>query len=308
MEEAMEHILKNNKSLTIYIHIGKHKSGSTALQIWGDENRDLLLENGILFPEASFSMTSREFGLSVGHDFISKYVKKNKWNLFLKEIKEEINKKNTNCSKILLSHENILDPSSLKNSIKELKKQNDNITPTPSIKFIIIDRDNNAWKNSLYKEILSNGFGFETHEREKAIAPFLEKEEEVTHEIISFFGRESLTYLYFDDIKENITFHILNAIGVEIESSPPKKVNSSIPDEAIFFYRYMNNAISSESPREIGIIQRALRHAEIPVDVWKKIEENIKIQEVEMPKKTKKTLKNRIKRKISKIFNKKIDS
>src|SRR3989339_890168 len=84
---------------TLYLHIGHHKTGSTALQVFFMSNSDLLLSKGISYPMTGILEPSGHYYLAIGtipaaksHYTIDRYI-------------PELEKETLNCPNIIISSE-----------------------------------------------------------------------------------------------------------------------------------------------------------------------------------------------------------
>lgn len=144
----------------VVIHIGFRKTGTTYIQRSLDLNRDLLLSDGVLFPDAGLDRTDSRGGrpgACAGHlGFIelvrSREQQRNLW----QEVRREAGGHNVRA--ILISAENFLHEYSPTN----LGKLREAFAGFKSISFIVSLRRPDRWIESLYKELVCGGWRGET--------------------------------------------------------------------------------------------------------------------------------------------------
>ena len=86
----------------IYLHIGRHKTGTTQIQRWLMKNREELKKNGYYYPETGMSPTSGQGGLPWSIRFRGDHA-----SLF-RQLKEEVIE--CGCDNIIISSEAFLEP------------------------------------------------------------------------------------------------------------------------------------------------------------------------------------------------------
>lgn len=92
-------------NVKIILHLGSHKTGTTAVQRYCEVNREALVEQGILFPETGyFSSSMNAFTATPGHQGILNAAV-NEDDVFFEELYREI--ENSTCSSVFISCENM---------------------------------------------------------------------------------------------------------------------------------------------------------------------------------------------------------
>lgn len=213
------------EKVILHIHIGFHKTGSTALQFLLHENRNLLVDKGILFPKTGFSkwLTRKGFATS-GHNMIVSDA-----NNFFRGVINEMyyyNKSGVDIKNVLISAENLIHPFSCKGFYRLLyelnkKKYGDLFS---SIRFVVTTREAKSLYESHLKEQFSN-------ESPKLILPpriFFERKSKTIEKLKNIVPSDQLYILAPGDIFEKIDSYLnLNGYLKSISSNSDVKSYSS---------------------------------------------------------------------------------
>jgi hypothetical protein len=127
---------------TLYIHIGSHKTGTSALQAFFRDNRKILAKNGVLYPKTGLAGSA--------HGLLANSLKKtnriiNRDKLY-SDLKTEIKK--SKLKTVLISSECYMegvDPNALKQRLND-----DNVR----VNVIVYLRRQDSWAQSIYNEII----------------------------------------------------------------------------------------------------------------------------------------------------------
>ena len=106
-ESELPNKVRFNKgsNIKIILHLGSHKTGTTAVQRYCEVNREALVEQGILFPETGyFSSSTNAFTATPGHQGILNAAVKED-DVFFEELYREIEV--SKCSSVFISCENM---------------------------------------------------------------------------------------------------------------------------------------------------------------------------------------------------------
>lgn len=144
------------QDIDLVIHIGFRKTGTTYIQSAFDQNRNLLLREGILFPNTGLDRTESRGGrpgACAGHlGFISLVRNREKqWGLW-KDVLREIGKHKVNT--IFISAENFLH----EYQTIDLQELRQTFSGFRQIRFIVSVRRPDNWIESLYKELVCGGW------------------------------------------------------------------------------------------------------------------------------------------------------
>jgi glycosyltransferase involved in cell wall biosynthesis len=148
----------------VVLHIGYPKTGTSALQNWMEENRLLLLRQGIWYPVVGSSWGDglRE-NRTAGHSTLLRLLsKKTTKNQILRAISSEIESLGSHVHTVFISSESVLSPHLWKNKNGRfrrhlLEKIQQNLG-SAQIDVLVVARSPLAWAKKYYKEIVSNPF------------------------------------------------------------------------------------------------------------------------------------------------------
>lgn len=142
----------------LVIHVGYHKTGTTSLQYYMDEDRERLFENNIYFPKIGLVVSNNKKGEACsGHDEVVRRCNDNKFiDLFKKEL-ESLESKDGTAFNLFLSAENLIPFYSSHVIKKFLNSKLLEVVNPQEILILISTRDVQELFDSHYNEILSNG-------------------------------------------------------------------------------------------------------------------------------------------------------
>jgi hypothetical protein len=225
--------LELNQEITVYLHIGRHKTGTTSLQNFFGLNKTILANVGILYPS-----TGQDKFYMFHHDLFRDIVEKG---LIVDEklkfeLIEEIIK--SNCKKILISTEILSRPSMSKNELLLVK----NIFKNFNLKLIVYLRRQDDFLESTYANririgILSSPTGIMDIDPILNYSDFIEKYADI-------FGSENIIVQSYDKAREvGIYQDFMNLIGIHnlVNFAIPKRVNERYPWRFLSILRYANN-------------------------------------------------------------------
>jgi hypothetical protein len=226
----------------LYIHIGTHKTGSTALQVFFQINRHLLKENGVLYPgihENHFPLTK---------ELCDPQIDVLKEGTVTNQVFSEIYTAIGNVHSILLSSESFIagGRSLICRLVETLKRYNINIPVT----VIVYCRPQTEYLESAYRQLVNSKNGRES----KTFANFLQPKTlqksfdyyNLLNNWAIFFGRENIKVIrYAKSISVadylNIFKNPINiAEGVQLQKPPSSRSNISICATYTEFLRWMN--------------------------------------------------------------------
>ncbi|MEY8215987.1 MAG: hypothetical protein RPR97_16060 [Colwellia sp.] len=252
--------------MEIVVHVGMHKTGSSYLQKMLYGNYDLLVSKGVLFPRAGFedifAKGGRE-GSTAGHNDFIKYslLSKNKRKECLYAFDSEV--KRTNPELVFISAENFSHhlTDCLAQEIKDLFGQ------YGRVKIVVTLREPVSWVESYYREIVTNGWGFES----KDFPIFLRKFRSALcyksniEKYVDVFGDANVdTIIYGKSLKdagiENVFKSYIGLDGVELESIE-QTTNASSSNEFFQAVRVFNRKVlpTQEARNSINSISNELR-------------------------------------------------
>ena len=220
-----------------YIHIGTHKTGTTALQKFFILNKKNLLERGYCYPQKA-RQQNKENKPIVSHHYLAAYLgfkgskkilENTNFELTRQEWKHFIfsETKRQNCSSIILSSELFSRPKSI-DAIQNLKA----IFSGIETKIICYLRRQDHYLVSMYNQSTKSANNFT-----KNITEFIENIEIDYYTLLTnyatVFGKENIIVKQYDYslFKDNSIFSdICSAVGIDkIDSwEQPKKENSNI--------------------------------------------------------------------------------
>jgi len=228
----------------IILHVGLHKTGSSSIQLTATNNRKLLENNGILYPELDSSNHSISFyskfsenrdsyhiNLKEGLSLCDINKKNEKW---FSKLKDEILL--SRCETILISGEDI---SVL--SVKELTELkvwfHENIKGVIEFEIIMFAREPINWACSNIQELVKNGI---KNIHDAHALGYLQSIDEKQEKFFTVFG-ESNTHIYSFDkqikSKEGLIAFFFKRIGIPqklIDELHVVKTNESLSLEEVF--------------------------------------------------------------------------
>ncbi|MBY0292765.1 MAG: hypothetical protein K2W92_05715 [Alphaproteobacteria bacterium] len=205
----------------LYLHVGTHKTGTSAIQVECDNNRSTLKALGVLYADSVYPETNHHgvAGLVMRGEF-DKVIQ------YIRKIKEEA--RDYNC--VLLSSEVFafmcLDPKyNFELFLKSLREHF-------AVKFVYCDRDFSDRIASLatYLAILGgNGVTYFPSSDHKSIDDFIKFEKEQNDEAKQLFASQGAIFLSYEDLKKGNTLvesFLKEAVGIDI-SIPDSYYNTT---------------------------------------------------------------------------------
>lgn len=188
---------------TIHVHIGMHKTGSSFLQNSFKHNRNALIRSGILFPKTGYEETEQKGGrkgTTSGHNGYVKALFNKRYRVKLltalaKELEE------SGCDQLFISCENITHP-----LLGDCSSQLKALFVDYNVKVLVTLRDPIEWMDSYYKEVVSNGWGFESREPLNYVTNDISniKYEKILRSYFSEFGKENVSVMAYGQSMKDI--------------------------------------------------------------------------------------------------------
>ncbi|MGJ0125659.1 hypothetical protein ACP0SK_09120, partial [Campylobacter coli] len=192
--------------MTAYVHIGTEKTGTTSIQTFLSNNRDLLHKRRIVYPNSlgnngsqwNFAFLAynniRDDWYCVDRKIYTKYDFKNYKNKVFFDLKKELKK--SKYQKLLISSEHL---SSRLQDLKEVKrcKKILNILGFKEIKIIVYLREQNTMASSSFSTDLKDGKNTDRIVKGKEFAQ-LGDYKKLLHRWQEVFGKENLIVKLFD--------------------------------------------------------------------------------------------------------------
>ncbi|MEA3492183.1 MAG: hypothetical protein U9R27_09810 [Campylobacterota bacterium] len=203
----------------LFLHIGFHKTGTSALQEYLDENREKLIKNGIFYPKSHSSLFPGNVDLSWAFDKTppswSSVDKTNK-NDIIKYYKDQIDE--TSCETIIISSEDFVLLDGQSDSIEKIRKffidYDTKIIAyvREPIEFILSLYSHAVRSRSIncsFKKYIAEKYSFRAADYPTRLQPW-----------IKIFGRENLIvkkYLTAEFVNSNLVDDFFAATGIEVE-------------------------------------------------------------------------------------------
>ncbi|NNF02192.1 MAG: hypothetical protein HKN22_05870 [Bacteroidia bacterium] len=217
----------------LFLHVGLHKTGTSALQFHFMNNENALANAGLLYPK-----TGRDtWG---GHHLFFNCIKKQEYAHYKTESSfndyiEELNKESKNFKKVLLSSELLSEEIELE-QLTDLKKS------FRKIKIIAFIRRQDRYLESSYSSFIRGGYVFTFKNYLKGR---LVQYKDQLDKWANIFGKENIEVHQYD--KENfenrsIFTYFLDLLDVEISEikSENKRYNTSMNLDSLEFLRFFN--------------------------------------------------------------------
>ena len=242
---------------TLYLHIGMHKTGTSALQEFFLLNEKLLDHKGVYYPHIGRSPQGNG-----AHHYLTMPVKplrpaQYRGNSFERNI-QILEQECVGKSTVLLSTETFC-------KIKDLSQLEPLYNFADRVKIILYLRRQDSWIVSAYSQVVKNR-GFEI-----PIQQFINKEEKGRREGLNyeklcdrwanFFGKENLIVRIYEEkqlYQQDIFADFLLLLGLpnsgEFEQ-PEKRVNPSLNLDALYFKKWISSFdIEPALSRSLGLI------------------------------------------------------
>jgi hypothetical protein len=258
-----------DRSCTLVLHIGRHKTGSSSIQATLAASRDILIAQGVLFPE-SFGTNHSSFFVDAfspapethpnnrrdkrDHESIRKSVRR-RLDRFSDEFAQH------RPSRVVFSAE---DASMLpKSGINAMKTVWDDLIAPGRYQIVFYTRDPISWVQSgIQQNVKGNGLTLED-----AKMRYLRGAERTYSEIIlayrEVFGADAMTVRSFEAASRppvGLVNDFLSAAGIESAGISPVRHNDGIAAEIILFLSWLY-----EGPRLSGVPVRVNRKTRVPL-------------------------------------------
>lgn len=234
--------------MNIILHIGTLKAGSTSIQFHCINNREQLLQHGVLFPRTGLEYNLYRQGRSAGHNSYIAALKNDDSAIF-DELREEIADQR-NIHTVLLSSENY--STEIKNSL--VSKFKVFLGEKYDYRIVVYLRRQDHFLESIYGELVSGGWYKLRLSAEEFLREYLDEKGEFQCDYTLLlqpwdqtFGRRNVVVRPFEKIqwkegdflKDFFTSVGLDELG-ELKCSERKKYNISVPPETNQIIRYLN--------------------------------------------------------------------
>lgn len=253
-------------SCRIWIHIGLHKTGSTALQRRLEASREFLLEAGLLYPETAryVPVATGKHDADAGHGLIARALRsgepRHASRLFA-ELRREIAQ--SGARHVLISSEMLCAPP-LEPRIGALKA----LTDDNDVRIVIYLRRPDLWVDSLYREHLTA----RARRERRDFALYLDEEAD---RLLDFerriavwaaaFGPDALRVRFYDDMRaagtdpaEDILSLICPEAREKLAPPPAGPVNVSLARDHVDLMRALHAVDGLDRERRGAIIARLL--------------------------------------------------
>jgi hypothetical protein len=217
---------------TIFIHIGTHKTGTSAIQDFMALNKKLLARKGVLFPQKSrrhyFESSDESYHITDSH--------RKHYRALVKQCQKQ--KKD-----ILLSSETF----SVVDNIAEMKA----FLADAPVKIICYLRRQDAFKQSLYNQMVKEG---------KVCQDILECQGRAVFDYYQFlgkwasvFGKKNLIVRVFEKqqfVNQDLIEDFLNILGLRLTdefSKLKKNPNPRLSPESLEYMRFLNSIFQDKS-------------------------------------------------------------
>ena len=193
----------------IYLHIGTHKTGTTALQFFLWNNRIRLMELGFLYPEIGL-------GGGYAHGVLANIIKPNNRDDRLTEYKKEFNREigSSHVPNILLSSEVFLEGLNVADSVRQFIDQD-----AFDVSIIVYLRNQVDWLQSVYNEVIRDPYRrftgdiFQLREYQQKYHDY----ERILEPWVKHFGADAIILRPYGNFRcKNEIFHdFLNSVGIK---------------------------------------------------------------------------------------------
>lgn len=213
----------NRLEQRVILHVGLHKTGTTSIQNALFEQREVLLQNGILYPNSGLELKAPAVGRRHLHLKLS-VATEGAESLALARLAEEV--RASACHSAVVSHEALFAPDvSPGDVLLGLKGFH--------VEVVVYLRNPVDYLESKYREWVRNV------EFSGEISRFLRKESDwldISKRVSDWrdaVGAERLHIHSFDHLEPqtNLAVHMLGSVGLEINLSPPNLTNPSLGNE-----------------------------------------------------------------------------
>jgi hypothetical protein len=221
---------------TLFIHIGAHKTATSAIQTFLSQNREVLKKKGVLYP--GFRAEHHE----MSHEYLNNTLSQIEasTNSPTKKILTEMI--NSPCGTCVVSSEGFC---KLWDNIPNLRKM---IPKDFHVKIIYYVRRQDDQLEAVYNQVVRDPKGRETHTFQEYIGNgylIMMDYEKVLAAWEESFGKENIIVRCYEknQLKTNIFIDFLDAIGMEMDDNfiiPEGRINPSLDWDIIEFIRICN--------------------------------------------------------------------
>jgi len=193
----------------IYLHIGTHKTGTTALQFFLWNNRIRLKELGFLYPTIGL-------GGGYSHGVLANIIKPNNQDDRLTEYKNEFNREigRSDAPNILLSSEVFLEGLNIAGSVRQFVDQD-----AFDVIIIVYLRNQVDWLQSVFNEVIRDPYRrftgdiFQLREYQQQYHDY----ERILEPWVKHFGDDAIVVRPYGNFRyKNAIFHdFLNTVGIK---------------------------------------------------------------------------------------------
>lgn len=218
----------------LYLHIGKHKTGTTALQFFLKKNDSLLAQKGIIYPEEGRSQTGghHDLFMAVNPSKPENYTG-NSLNETIRILAQKANKE----FDLLLSTESL-------SKLKDVSLIEDVKKVASCVKIIMYLRRQDTYIESAYAQRIK-------HTYSASIDAFLQEEHTLDYEKLcdrwaEVFGKGNIIIRPYEKKQfknSNIFSDFMGILGVEDISTfaiPKANINPSLNKDAVYFKKLVN--------------------------------------------------------------------
>lgn len=247
----------NKAKRKMFLHVGLHKTGTTAIQDFLFLNRESLLTQGFLYPITEFHPLGQQRVAYAFNGEVNPHLNRSKVNqndeLFNK-LSELINQ--DNYQTLIVSSENFT-PAGNRTALRKIRNFFDDF----EINVIFYLRRQDKYKESLYREHIKLP-NSEVSSFENFKVPYLLDYEKRLKPWMSVFGEENLIVRSYDYLVGNgidVIDDFCHIVGLDVNNyeKPKKKSNSTISNIAMELIRALNNVDVEHNDR--GKINIAIR-------------------------------------------------
>jgi len=232
---------KKNKKRRMYLHVGLHKTGTTAIQDFLFLNRDKLLSQGYLYPITEFHPLGQQRVAYAFNGEVNPHLDQSKVSQ-----NEELFEKLTqvisqdNYQVLIVSSENFT-PSGNKSVLKKIK----HFFCEFDIKIVFYLRRQDSYKESLYREHIKLP-NSETVSFKRFNVPYVLDYEKRLKPWVDVFGEQNIIVRSYDQLiseKADVINDFCEIIGLDISQyeKPKKNSNSTISNIAMELIRALNS-------------------------------------------------------------------
>ena len=225
----------------LIIHVGSHKTGTTTIQAWLDQNADALKANGILYPEAGRSPYAPDQHWGFGNAIIEKDT--SALNKITQSISNELEKADYHT--ILISTEVL----SRKTALAENLALIASIFPYAQREWLLVMRRQDELLKSQYAEHLKQGYLAYPASYKKLITPQYLNHLVRIQQLVLATNNDPIRVARFSEMRKNLVPNFLNFANLDLSKEPEvaentttgaEKKNVSPAQWALALMRYPN--------------------------------------------------------------------